>query len=601
MLKKIFFPSILIVLAYGFYASANFKEIAAGVALFLFGMISLEEGFRVFSGGVLERFLKKSTDKLYKSISFGVVTTTLMQSSSLVSVITISFLSAGMIGLYQGLGIIFGANLGTTTGAWLIAGFGLKVKISAYAMPMLVFGVVLVMFQKNKAFKGIGYILAGLGFLFLGIHHMKVGFEAFKSTIDLSAYAVPGFSGLLLFTLIGILATVVMQSSHATLVLILTALGSGQISYENALALAIGANVGTTITAILGSLTANVEGKRLAGGHLLFNVVTGLVAIILIGPFMSAVEFISASVGIAARDYTLKLAVFHTLFNLAGLILMTPLLGGMVKLLEKTMPAKQSEYGQPRYLTESSTEFGETALEAARREIEHLYDNGFFIMAHALDFHRSEILSDQDLEAVANQRGHRIEIDIDEDYDTNVKGLYGAIIKFLAKAQAQIPADLTDRVFDLRKAALNIVEAIKGVKHMRKNLSKYTVSDNAHIRDEYNKMRVLLGTIMRHLAQIQNADNTIARTTVEDLKQQVITVDVLVNGVLDNLIRNGHITEEMATSLINDSAYARHVARHLLEMAVELHPGWEASAADHATDVSLVPETLPGHANAKSA
>ncbi|MGB3095136.1 MAG: Na/Pi symporter [Candidatus Deferrimicrobiaceae bacterium] len=601
MLKKIFFPSILIVLAYGFYASANFKEIAAGVALFLFGMISLEEGFRAFSGGVLERFLKKSTDKLYKSIGFGVVTTTLMQSSSLVSVITISFLSAGMIGLYQGLGIVFGANLGTTTGAWLIAGFGLKVKISAYAMPMLVFGVVLVMFQKSKAFKGIGYILAGLGFLFLGIHHMKVGFEAFKSTIDMSAYAVPGFAGLLLFTLIGIVATVVMQSSHATLVLILTALGSGQISYENALALAIGANVGTTITAILGSLTANIEGKRLAGGHFLFNVVTGLMAIILIGPFMSAVEFISASVGIAAKDYTLKLAVFHTLFNLAGLMLMIPFLGGMVKLLEKTMPAKQSEYGQPRYLTESSTEFGETAIEAARREIEHLYDNGFFIMAHALDFHRSEILSDQDLEAVANQRGHRIEIDIDEDYDTNVKGLYGAIIKFLAKAQAQIPADQTDRVFDLRKAALNVVEAIKGVKHMRKNLSKYTVSDNAHIRDEYNKMRVLLGTIMRHLAQIQNADNAIARTTVEDLKQQVKTVDVLVNGVLDNLIRNEHISEEMATSLINDSAYARHVSRHLLEMAVELHPGWEASAADHAADVSLVPETVPGHADAISA
>lgn len=600
MLKKIFFPSILIVLAYGFYASANFKEIAAGVALFLFGMISLEEGFRAFSGGVLERFLKKSTDKLHKSIAFGVVTTTLMQSSSLVSVITISFLSAGMIGLYQGLGIVFGANLGTTTGAWLIAGFGLKVKISAYAMPMLVFGVVLVMFQKSKAFKGIGYILAGLGFLFLGIHHMKVGFEAFKSTIDLSAYAVPGLLGLLLFTLIGIVATVVMQSSHATLVLILTALGSGQISYENALALAIGANVGTTITAILGSLTANVEGKRLAGGHLIFNAVTGIVAIILIGPFASAVEFISASVGIAARDYTLKLAIFHTLFNLAGLMLMIPLLGGMVKLLEKTMHAKQSEYGQPRYLTESSTEFGETALEAARLEIEHLYDNGFFIMAHALDFHRSEILSDQDLEAVANQRGHRIEIDIDEDYDTNVKGLYGAIIKFLAKAQAQIPGDHTDRVFDLRKAALHVVEAIKGVKHMRKNLSKYTVSDNAHIRGEYNKMRVLLGTIMRQLAQIQNADNARSRATVEDLKQQVKTADVLVNGVLDNLIRNGHITAEMATSLINDSVYARHVARHLLEMAEQLHHGWEASSADHATDVSLVPETIPGHADAKS-
>ncbi|MCK5665297.1 MAG: Na/Pi symporter, partial [Thiotrichaceae bacterium] len=178
MIKKIFLPTILFVLAYGFWVSPDFKEISAGVAVFLFGMLFLEQGFNAFTGGLLEKILQKTTDKLWKSISFGVVSTTLMQSSSLVSVITISFLSAGLISLAAGIGIIFGANLGTTTGAWLIAGFGLKVKISAYAMPMLVFGIILV-FQKSKHLSGIGYILAGLGFLFLGIHHMKEGFEAF--------------------------------------------------------------------------------------------------------------------------------------------------------------------------------------------------------------------------------------------------------------------------------------------------------------------------------------------------------------------------------------------------------------------------------------
>jgi phosphate:Na+ symporter len=266
MLRKIILPTVLIILAYGFWISPDFKEVAAGVAIFLFGMLSLEEGFKAFTGGILERILKKTTDKLWKSIGFGVVSTTLMQSSSLVSVITISFLSAGLIGLSEGIGIVFGANLGTTTGAWLIAGFGLKVKISAYAMPMLVFGVILI-FQKSKSLKGVGYILAGLGFLFLGISHMKDGFEAFKDTIDLAKYAVTGYPGLFLFTAMGIFATVVMQSSHATLVLILTALAAGQITYENGLALAIGANVGTTITAIIGSLSANIQGKRLAGAH----------------------------------------------------------------------------------------------------------------------------------------------------------------------------------------------------------------------------------------------------------------------------------------------------------------------------------------------
>ena len=177
----------------------------------------MRRGFRAFTGGLLEKLLNATTDRLWKSVSFGVVATTIMQSSSLVSVITISFLSAELIALASGIGIIFGANIGTTTGAWLIAGLGLKVKISAYAMPMLVFGIVLV-FQSNRSMKGIGYILAGLGFLFLGIHNMKEGFEAFRSTIDLTQFAMPGYAGLFVFAAIGVFATVVMQSSHATLV-----------------------------------------------------------------------------------------------------------------------------------------------------------------------------------------------------------------------------------------------------------------------------------------------------------------------------------------------------------------------------------------------
>ncbi|MCW8982734.1 MAG: Na/Pi symporter, partial [Gammaproteobacteria bacterium] len=155
MIRNILLPTIFLFLAYGFWISPDFKEISAGVAIFLFGMLALEEGFKAFTGGMLERLLRRSTNKLWKSISFGVITTTFMQSSSLVSVITISFLSAELITLVAGIGIIFGANLGTTTGAWLVAGFGLKVKLSAYAMPMLVFGVALI-FQKSRSLQGFG-------------------------------------------------------------------------------------------------------------------------------------------------------------------------------------------------------------------------------------------------------------------------------------------------------------------------------------------------------------------------------------------------------------------------------------------------------------
>ncbi|MBT8129658.1 MAG: Na/Pi symporter, partial [Gammaproteobacteria bacterium] len=345
MLKKILLPTILLVLAYGFWVSPNFKTIAAGIAIFLFGMLSLEQGFQAFTGGTLERLLRRTTSSTGKSVLFGIVSTTLMQSSSLVSVITISFLSAGLITLAAGIGIIFGANLGTTTGAWLIAGFGLKVNIAAYAMPMLVFGVILI-FQSSRSLKGIGYILAGLGFLFLGIHYMKDGFDAFKDTINLAEYAVAGYPGVLLFTLIGIFATVVMQSSHATLVLTITALAAGQITYENALALAIGANVGTTITAILGSMSANEAGKRLAAAHLVFNMVTGVIAIVFIYQLVALVNSASALVGIADDDYSLKLAVFHTVFNVLGIVVMLPLLNLLVVSLERFIPEKKPEVDQ---------------------------------------------------------------------------------------------------------------------------------------------------------------------------------------------------------------------------------------------------------------
>ena len=205
MIKKILLLTIFILLAYALWLSPDFNQIAAGVAIFLFGMLSLEQGFQSFTGGTLENILSISTDKLWKSLGFGVISTTLMQSSSLVTVITISFLSVGILDLAAGIGIIFGANLGTTTGAWLIAGFGLKVDIAAYAMPMLVLGILLVL-QKNKTLKGLGAILAGMGFLFLGISYMKEGFETFRETIDLTQYALTGTKGLLIFTLIGIAA-----------------------------------------------------------------------------------------------------------------------------------------------------------------------------------------------------------------------------------------------------------------------------------------------------------------------------------------------------------------------------------------------------------
>jgi phosphate:Na+ symporter len=581
MLRKIFLPVIFAILAYGFWISPNFQIISGGVAVFLFGMISLEESFKAFTGGTLETLLRRTTDKLWKSISFGIVTTSIMQSSSLVSVITISFLSAGLIGLASGIGIIFGANLGTTTGAWIVAGLGLKVNIASYAMPVLVFGVILV-FQSSKILKGIGYGLAGLGFLFLGIHFMKEGFEAFKDTINLADYAVGGYWGLFLFSLVGVAATVIMQSSHATLVLIITALASQQITYDNALALAIGANIGTTITALLGAIGANIEGKRLAVAHLIFNTMTALIAIILLPQLMTSVDKISNLLGIEANDFTLKLAIFHTLFNLLGLVLMAPFINKLVIMLERFVRLKKAVFGAPKYLNNAVLEIPDAAVETVRKEIVHLYQTSFNIIAAGIAVPRTVIESDRDLGSFINMTKRISAVDVEEYYEQHIKTLYSAIIEFMSRLQAQkIPEYTVSELYNMRQASREIVEAVKGIKHLRSNLERFAVSSNTYIRDEYNIIRLELATILRKVARMaENSDDTDTILSLDTAKVQLREHDRRVNTVLTDLIHKQKISAYMATSLMNDSAYTYAIGNSVINLAQSLFGKGERTQKD---------------------
>ena len=572
MLRKILLPSIFLILSLGFWISPDFKTIAAGVSIFLFGMLSLEQGFQSFTGGILDRILKSTTDKLWKSLSFGVVATSLMQSSSLVSVIAISFLSAGLINLASGIGIIFGANLGTTTGAWLIAGFGLKVKISAYAMPMLVFGVML-LFQKSKNLKGIGYILLGFGFLFLGISYMKEGFDTFKSGFDLAQFAVAGYPGLFLFASIGILATVVMQSSHATLVLTITALASGQVTYENGLALAIGANIGTTITAILGSLSSNEQGKRLAAAHLIFNAATGLIAILFVYQMMAVVDWLSATVGISDDNYTLKLAVFHTLFNTIGVLVMLPFIGRLVTMLEKMFIPDTVHINQAKFLDDASFEFQDTALEAVRQETLRVWEHSINIMAEAFGFKRKQVCSNMDLAVIAQSQQRLPDFDVDAVYEHQVKSLYSAIIVFISRAGFSWKDDQSGGIHGLRQANQKMVEILKASKHLRKNLALAVASQNIEQQAIYNNMRVQLSLLMRDLEKIRLASEENEDSPILSLDYMRLSLHEhsdMFNERIAKALSQGKISGKVAVSILNDSNYGQEIFNKLLEVAETL-------------------------------
>jgi len=408
--------------------------------------------------------------------------------------------------------------------------------------------------------------LAGLGFLFLGIHYMKEGFEAFKDTIDLSAFAIPGYRGLFIYTGIGIFATVVMQSSHATLVLIITALAAQQISYENGLALAIGANVGTTITAIIGSLSANIQGKRLAGAHMIFNLVTGFIAILFIHQFVQIVDVVSAYVGIDDDDYTLKLAVFHTIFNLVGIIVMIPFINMMVRWLETTFKEKESPVEQANFLNDSALEFADTAVEAVRMETLHLYDNAIEIIANTIGFSKSEINSDSDLKQLLITRKKIPEVDVEARYDKNIKGIYSAIIAFISQVRFNWQLEQSADLHWLRRANRNIVEAIKSTKHLQKNLLTFSQSYNQHASGEYQNIRLNLAILLRELEDIRHEpDPDIKILSMDEIKITIGEADEKQNNAIDELIRSGKVVPETGTSLINDSAYLLDIKSNLVQ------------------------------------
>ncbi|MCB1171977.1 MAG: Na/Pi cotransporter family protein [Leptospiraceae bacterium] len=578
MIGRIVLPVILASLTWGFWISPTFKEIAAGVAIFLFGMLALEQGFQAFTGGLLEKLLARTTDRTWKSISFGIVSTSIMQSSSLVSIITISFLSAGLISLQAGLGIIFGANIGTTTGAWLVAALGVKIKISAYALPMLVFGIVLI-FQKLKWLKGIGYVLAGLGFLFLGIHYMKEGFAAFKDTIALSQYHVPGLRGLIIYTLIGIIATVIMQSSHATLVLIITGLAAKQFNYENAIALAIGANIGTTVTAIIGSLGSNIAGKRLAAGHLIFNVITGLVALIFIYQLIWLVDLISRTIGIPGQDYAQQLAVFHTLFNVLGVAMLLPFMGVLEKQLVRRLPdrnQKRLTISVPHFLNEAALPYPEAALKVIHQECLHLLENCLGIMARVAHLRLRDIQSDQDLEELLHyvppQKRDLHYKDLQELYRMRVKGLYNAIIEFSLRAQENMPPSHIHLIHALKSACKDMVNALKSSMQIAGNIQLYMQHENRHIRLEYQQIRLRIAHWLRLFYELEKLDSSTDLILYIDKMQYIRRQsDVLKNNTLDSLIRDHLINIEMATSLLNDTTWMHSIGKDLIKVASWLY------------------------------
>ncbi len=443
---KTFLPIVgLLMLSWSFWASDGWLELCAGLALFLFGMQCLEEGLRQLAGSKLEQLLTRSTATPLKGLMFGMSGTMLLQSSTLVSLLTIAFISTGLIKLAGGIAILFGANLGSTTGIWLLALAGQNVSLSPLALPLLVFGV-LASFTGDKG-KAAGRIVLGIAFIFLGIDQIKTGFSSFGG-MDLSQYHAGGLAGQLMFVAIGLFATVVLQSSHATLMLTLTALATGQLDLGQALATAIGANVGTSVTtAFVGSLGGNRSGQRLALAHVLFNVTTAVLAIALLPPLTWLVQWLVAPLGLA-ENRLIQLALFHTLFNAMGVLLFWPWQAQLANLLLRVLPerveptvlitelapARPEEPTRARYLNDRALDSADAAASAVAQELQHLARLSLEVICYATYLPVDQLRQQGRIdEALINAKPDAQALDAERLYQRHIKGVYSDLLTFMGR------------------------------------------------------------------------------------------------------------------------------------------------------------------------
>ncbi|MCR4376506.1 MAG: Na/Pi symporter [Rhodospirillales bacterium] len=361
----------------------SFGQLIGGVGLFLLGMMLMTDGLKIAAGRTLKTLLERWTDSSVHGMLSGVLLTALVQSSSAVTVAAIGFVNAGMLTLERSVWVIFGSNIGTTMTGWLVALVGLKVDVGLFAYPAIGVGMFVKLTGMENKRGAIGQTLAGFGMIFVGIAVLKDAFEGVAQTIDLSGLYTDGLLGVVTFVGIGFLMTLLTQASAAAISIALTAAAGNLIGLEPAAALVIGANIGTTSTALLASIGATPNAKRVAASHVVFNLLTGLVAVIIL-PIMLRIVLIIENLMELSPDVATSLALFHTVFNVLGVMLIWPLTGRLVKWLQTHFVSLEEDLSRPRFLDKTALVVPSLGLESLMLELSRLQGIAIGIVAAAL-------------------------------------------------------------------------------------------------------------------------------------------------------------------------------------------------------------------------
>ena len=365
-------------------------SIIGGLGLFLLAIGMMTDGLKLAAGNSLRTLLAKWSSTPFRGVVSGAAMTALVQSSSAVTVASLGFVNAGLLSMRHALGIVYGANIGTTMTGWLVAMVGFKLNIQAVALPMIGVGMILKLLKPNSRLASFGIAIAGFGLFFVGIDSLKTAFEGIVSTFDLSQFKAEGVEGFLMYLVIGFVMTVLTQSSSASIALTITAATSGMVGIYAAGAMVIGANIGTTSTAMFASIGATSSAKRVAAAQVVFNVATAVVAALILPLLFGLIHWITEVAEIDANP-GITLAIFHTLFNLLGVALIFPLNDRLASFLEQRFVSLEEEASKPKHLDKNIAQTPDLAVNALILELLSVSDRFLHVYPKLFSQQSSEI------------------------------------------------------------------------------------------------------------------------------------------------------------------------------------------------------------------
>lgn len=454
----------------------------SGLGMFLFGMLYMELALKESAGLRFKSWVKNSTSSTPKSLTTGIVATTLLQSSSVVTLMTLSFVSASLISLNSGIAIIFGANVGTTVTSWIVATLGFKISIEAFALPMIGAGGLMLIFStSHKRVTTVAKVLVGFGLLFLGLEFMKTAIESLTGTIDLAKFS--NFP-LISFIGIGFILTAIIQSSSAATAIVLSALYVHILNFEQSAAMVIGTNIGTTVTALLGAIGGIPDKKRVALAHFIFNLITAGAAFLILTPLT---QFLMG-IDVLQNDPITALALIHTIFNVLGVVLLLPFISLMAKYLKKLFV--HVEPAPTQYIHLVDAEFSETALVALRDEVNNLFVKTMKYALLVTNIKPNDVFVRKlGLKEVIELNQEQIEFNHKIAYKS-IKAIEIKIMAFVSILNQQdlLPDD-RENLDILLSTVRESVYAAKILKDIRNDINEFSESSSQTIHHIYDSIR----------------------------------------------------------------------------------------------------------------